>query len=257
MSMKRSLRFQLIFSCLLGAALLTARAAEAASCGWPDLQGTCKDACVAGDINFSDLEYKYKDTYYKGATPTDCSGKLCCVPRGVGLCQHISAIDASVPGNLVGNFSCAAKCLNNPLTQFAGVETCEAPNVCCAEPAAAAQAPSSEKAPSAPQIIQLTNPLGAGTTLYDVIRRVISAFLGVVGSLALLVFVYAGILWMTAESSDRVQKAKDTMKYAVVGLAMIAFAYAITAFVVDALTGSIASQSEQQVEYAEQQKLQE
>lgn len=66
------------------------------------------------------------------------------------------------------------------------------------------------------------------------------------GALALLAFVWAGVTWMTAGSSDRVQKAKDTMKYAVIGLAMIAFAYAITSFFVDTLLGSIKPSTEEQ-----------
>ena len=92
-----------------------------------------------------------------------------------------------------------------------------------------------------PASIALTNPLGAGASFYTIIKNVIMAFLGMVGGLALLVFVYAGILWMTAGSSDRVQKAKDAMKYAVIGLALFAFSYVITSFVINGLTGKIAA----------------
>ena len=42
---------------------------------------------------------------------------------------------------------------------------------------------------------------------------------------------------MTAGSSDRVQKAKDALKYAVIGLFMIAFAYSISAFFFSTLAG--------------------
>ncbi|MCR4278526.1 MAG: pilin [bacterium] len=83
----------------------------------------------------------------------------------------------------------------------------------------------------------LINPLGSGATLFTVAKRVVQTFLGLVGASALLVFVYAGIMWMTAGSSDRVKKAQETMKYAVIGVLMIMFAYGITSFVIDALTG--------------------
>lgn len=59
-----------------------------------------------------------------------------------------------------------------------------------------------------------------------------------VGALALLVFVYAGVVYMTAGSSDRVKEARDTMKYAVLGLAMIIFAYVLTNFFFNILTSS-------------------
>ncbi len=85
----------------------------------------------------------------------------------------------------------------------------------------------------------LVNPLGAGTTIFSLINRVVKAFLGMVGAFALAVFVYAGITWMTAGSSDRIQKAQDAMKYAVMGLALIAFSYTITTLFLTSLTSPI------------------
>ena len=72
----------------------------------------------------------------------------------------------------------------------------------------------------------------------------------VVGALALGVFVYAGVLWMTAGSSDRVQKAKDALKYAVIGLFMIAFAYSISAFFFSTLAGGGAAKKAVVPEFA-------
>ena len=98
-------------------------------------------------------------------------------------------------------------------------------------------------ADEAPKTLLELDPL-KGATAIDVIRNVISLFLGMVGALALGVFVYAGVTWMTAGSSDRIQKAKDAMKYAVIGLALIAFAFAITTFFIDTLTGKVQQQSQ-------------
>lgn len=84
---------------------------------------------------------------------------------------------------------------------------------------------------------KLTDPLG-GANIYVIINRLVTTFLGVVGALALAVFVYAGVMWMTAGSSDRVKKAKDSMKYAIIGLAMIGFSYAIVSFFMDSLTNA-------------------
>ncbi|MBI5654326.1 hypothetical protein HZC53_01570 [Candidatus Uhrbacteria bacterium] len=84
----------------------------------------------------------------------------------------------------------------------------------------------------------LIDPL-KGVTLNGLIGRAINVFLGFVGAIALLVFVYAGILYMTGGTSDRIKKAVETMKYAVLGLMIIMFAYAITTFYFKILTSDV------------------
>jgi type IV secretion system pilin len=78
--------------------------------------------------------------------------------------------------------------------------------------------------------MQIKNPLGTAD-LPTIIGRVIATFLGTVGGLSLLVFVYAGIRYMTAAGDEKaIMTAKDTMVYAFFGLLIIVFAYAITNF---------------------------
>ncbi len=77
------------------------------------------------------------------------------------------------------------------------------------------------------QPIKLTDPLH-GIGIIGAINRIILAFLGMVGAIALLAFFYAGVMYMTAGSSDRVKKSVDTMKYAALGVLIILFAYTIT-----------------------------
>jgi hypothetical protein len=103
----------------------------------------------------------------------------------------------------------------------------------------------------------LVDPFG-GANIYNLINRIITVFLGMVGALAFAVFIYAGVTWMTAGSSDRVQKAKDAMKYAVIGLLLIGLSFAITNFIIGALTnsGSTGTTSDAQVEPATPQELQ-
>lgn len=82
----------------------------------------------------------------------------------------------------------------------------------------------------------LTDPLG-GIGLIGIINRLVLTFLGVVGAIALLVFVYAGVTYMTAGGDDaRVTRAKDAMKYAFIGLALIMGAYVLTNFYFNVLT---------------------
>jgi len=69
------------------------------------------------------------------------------------------------------------------------------------------------------------------------INRVIKTIVGVVGSLALAVFVYGGILWMTSAGNEkRVTDGKNAMLWAVIGLVVIFFAYTIVSFILMKLT---------------------
>jgi uncharacterized BrkB/YihY/UPF0761 family membrane protein len=83
----------------------------------------------------------------------------------------------------------------------------------------------------------LTNPL-ATTDINEVIGRLIQAVLGVTGSIALLMFVYGGFLWLSSAGNPKmVQKGKDVMIWAVAGIVIIVLAYAIISTIVTALEG--------------------
>jgi hypothetical protein len=88
---------------------------------------------------------------------------------------------------------------------------------------------------------KLSNPLG-GTSIQSVIGRAINGVMGVVGSLALLMFVYGGLLWMTSGGSqDKVKKGKDIILWSAIGMVVIFGAYALTQFVITTLTNSAAN----------------
>ncbi|MFH2045965.1 MAG: hypothetical protein ABIK92_12555 [Pseudomonadota bacterium] len=61
----------------------------------------------------------------------------------------------------------------------------------------------------------LNNPLTGEptpTTPNQLIGQIINGVLGVVGSLALVIFIYGGFMWMMAAgSNERVQKGKDIL----------------------------------------------
>ncbi len=84
------------------------------------------------------------------------------------------------------------------------------------------------------------NPLGQeNITPEIVIGNVIKAVLGIVGALALLMFVYGGLLWMTAAGApERVTKGKDTLMWAALGLVIIFASYVLVKFVIDSLLGA-------------------
>ena len=54
------------------------------------------------------------------------------------------------------------------------------------------------------------------------IGRLIKGILGLSGSVALLMFVYGGVVYLTAQGeSERIQRAKNTLIWATMGLAVI------------------------------------
>jgi amino acid permease len=56
--------------------------------------------------------------------------------------------------------------------------------------------------------------------------------LGLLGIIFVVLLVYAGIQWMTAEGDEvKVEKAKSTITRAIIGLGIIITAYAITYFI--------------------------
>lgn len=79
--------------------------------------------------------------------------------------------------------------------------------------------------------VTLTNPLATGTvnpTPQALIGRVINATMGLVGSLALAMFIYGGFVWMLAAGNEqRVQKGKDILTWATIGLIVIFSSYAL------------------------------
>jgi len=84
--------------------------------------------------------------------------------------------------------------------------------------------------------LTLPNPLGDNnaTNINVLIGRVINAVLGIVGSLALVMFIYGGLTWMTAAGNkEKIQKGKDILIWATIGLIIIFSAYAIVRFVLE------------------------
>ena len=83
--------------------------------------------------------------------------------------------------------------------------------------------------------ITLTNPLSVSTP-QALIGKVIESILGVVGSIALLMFVFGGLTWMlSAGSPEKVKKGRDIIIWAAIGLVIIFLAYALVRFVLSTI----------------------
>jgi len=89
--------------------------------------------------------------------------------------------------------------------------------------------------PGFAQELTLPDPLNnrdIPTLVTDIIKYV----LRMVGVLALAMFIYGGVIWMTSGGSEKqIKKGKDTLVWAIFGLAIIFFSYAILDFVIKIL----------------------
>ncbi len=83
---------------------------------------------------------------------------------------------------------------------------------------------------------KLTNPLGDNVSPEMMIGRAINTALGVVGSLSLAMFVYAGFAWMLSTgNAEKENKAKGIMIWTTLGMIVIFGAYAAVKFVLENL----------------------
>jgi len=92
--------------------------------------------------------------------------------------------------------------------------------------------------------LKLPNPLEAisggktGTEAVPyIVGNIIKGVLGIVGIIALVYFIYGGILWMTSGGNEQqVKQGKDTLVWAIFGLVIVFFSYALSNFVIGILT---------------------
>ena len=81
--------------------------------------------------------------------------------------------------------------------------------------------------------------LKSQSTIPVIIGRIISAALSIVGIVFLFLMIFAGLRWMTARGNQtHAEAAKDTILRAVIGLIIVAGAYAITSFVISRITAA-------------------
>lgn len=78
--------------------------------------------------------------------------------------------------------------------------------------------------------------LGSQVTLPIIIGRVIKGLLGFTGGIALLMFVYGGVLWMLAAGNqEKIKRAKDTLVWATIGLLAIFVSFALVSYILSYL----------------------
>lgn len=77
-------------------------------------------------------------------------------------------------------------------------------------------------------------------TLPQLVGRLVNVFLGILGVVFLVLAIYAGYKWMTAQGDEKaVGEAKTTLTNSIIGLIIIAAAYSISSFVINGIFNAI------------------
>lgn len=112
--------------------------------------------------------------------------------------------------------------------------------VCSATPPPAETTTTPSEKPPAQQLINpiggtAENPAGV-TTVSALIANIIKAVLGIVGAVALFMFVWGGFTWLTSGGSpDKIKMGRDTLVWATIGLLVIFASYTLVETIFKAL----------------------
>lgn len=82
----------------------------------------------------------------------------------------------------------------------------------------------------------LNNPIGGSDMkAEDIVLKIIKYLIGVLGVIALVMVVYGGFQYIySAGNSERLQKARDTIIYAIIGMVVVILSLSILRFVTSA-----------------------
>ena len=87
------------------------------------------------------------------------------------------------------------------------------------------------------EMLPMTEQAGLGTAEPSpMIAKIIKVVLGFLGTVAVVLIIYAGFLWMTAGGNEeQIKKARGLLINAVIGLIIILAAYGIAYFAIERL----------------------
>lgn len=72
-----------------------------------------------------------------------------------------------------------------------------------------------------------------------IVGRIIQIALGLLSTIALVIILYAGFLWMTSEGEEsKIERAKQLLKNGIIGLVIILSAWGVTIFFLNKLSGN-------------------
>ncbi len=230
--------FKIIFLSLIIilSGLLTTKTVKASTCGLTSdsVDYACfylPDNTLKCDLSLTDLAGKYRcDNFvdYACCKPIIPASSYSC---GTTMESFVFTCVTNMVANL-NNYQCLSLKDSTNTFRFPPLD-----QQCCLVGSFNGTGPSNPGSGSQNQDTGKTIPNPIGTTDVKVlIGRIINTVLGIVGSLALALFIYGGLTFMTAGGKpEQIQKGKDTLIWAVMGLAVIFTSYVILNFVFQTL----------------------
>lgn len=80
------------------------------------------------------------------------------------------------------------------------------------------------------------NPLVAGEDVPKIIGSILRSFLGILGVIALVIFIYGGLLWMTSMGDEqKVNRGRETLIWSGLGIIVILGSYIAVQFILNAV----------------------
>lgn len=81
--------------------------------------------------------------------------------------------------------------------------------------------------------VELTEVTDDGDTLQSDVQTILTAIIGVLGFVCVVVMIIGGVNYMTSTGdAGKVKKAKDTILYGLIGLIVCVLAFALVQFVI-------------------------
>ena len=209
---------------LLPVVLFSQTALAADTCA--SLNGLCFDALAAGKNAQASCTYFTNDNPNIKASQSysDCkSPKVCC---------YEPASSSSTPCT-----NCKSKCASTEETDTTKTCTDTTTPICCktkgTTSTGTSTAPGYAGTTGATQVndIGILSPIGAAS-LQEVVARAINTILGIVGSFALVMVIYGGIVLLTAAGKqETIKKGKDVLTWAIIGVIVVLISYMAVSFI--------------------------
>lgn len=201
---------------------------------WQVSHNDCKEPLNSVDTWPNACSYCYC-TYKEGSgTPAECVGKTKMIHATSfpGKCDQLCKDQGYSGGEAADN--------HGDRCDFSTSDKCATPtNIKSENCARLQQAVEEGKLNITTQGSVLTLPLPLSNIgVSGVVSRLLKAVMGVVGAIALIMFVVSGLRWMLARgNAEEIGKAKKSMTWAALGLIAIMTSYTVLSLVIKAFTG--------------------
>lgn len=198
--------------------------------GCVDKSGVCRNVAIeaAGGISTADRVAKCKDLYGQEAR----TQALECGPEKEYPCfvgpNYCTTVKANTDEG--ANFQCTPLCRSTAVNCYVDFG-----NTSC--PASSQRPPSLADTDDLQREAAKTLNTANFNTPQDFVRRAINLLLAFIGSITLVLYVVAGLLWMTARgNSEQTDKAKKILVWTTLGVFVMLFSYILVNFLFDSIS---------------------